>query len=202
VNSTLKRLVVIVAANLTAAVTLNASALIAPGTSCIDVTGQNSPCTASPTGSSQVQGADPTFNLTDPSVTNLGLFVVPGDVVLFESANGTLADQTTWSDVIHFEDVAGVAGSTATVYFDLDPGINLPPNFVLSTNAVGISENPVGTGGPGDFTTYTAGSAVYNVFSDSPCCEIPEVEKVPEPAAAGLLGMGLIAAFMLRRRTR
>jgi hypothetical protein len=135
-------------------------------------------------------------------VTNLGIFVVPGDAVLFETANGSLTDMSTWSDVVHFENLSSVPGSTAIVYFDLDPGIQLPPGFVLSANAVGIFEST--TKG---VTAYTAGSAVYNVASDcsGPSCEITEPGEggsVPEPATAGLLGSGLLGAFLLRRRFR
>jgi len=197
----LNRLSLVVAALLAAATAAYASTTLnAPGTPCTDITGNNAPCDASTLPSGAVRAPDPTFNLGDPSVINLGIYVVPGDAVLFETATGSLGDQSTWSDVVHFENLSNVFGSTAIVYFDLDPGVVLPPNFVLSANAVGIPEDSVNP-----FTVYTAGSAVYNVFSDcsGAGCEIPEPrEGVPEPATAGLLGSGLLGAFLLRRRLR
>src|SRR5579864_7362398 len=67
----------------------------------------------------------------------------------------------------------------------------LPPGFSLSTNAVGITETQTGVGSDAiDFTTYTAGSAVYQIHSDSPQNELPEpMEGTPEPATMGLLGL-------------
>ena len=165
------------------------------------MTGKNAVFGSSTPSSPGVPQQNFVFNLTDPSVANLGIFVVPGDVVLFETASGSLTDQSTWSDVVHFEDLPGVSGSTAAVFPDLDPGIVLPPGFALSANAVGIHEDLVK-----NFTVYTVGTpaaATYNIFSDcsGPGCEILEPgENVPEPATAGLVASGLLAAIRLRRR--
>jgi hypothetical protein len=196
----LTRRSLIIAVAFTAAITANATVSTTPGTPCSDITGENAPCTGTTPASAGILAADPVFNLADPSVTNLGIFVVPGDVVLFETADGNLRDQSTWSDVVHFEDLANGGGSSATVYPDLDPGIQLPLGFALSANAVGQFEDAVNPS-----TTYIAGSATYNIFSDcaGPGCEIPEPnEGTPEPATAGLLGSGLLAAFLVRRRFR
>jgi hypothetical protein len=194
------RLFLVVAVLFVAATTASAIVVTTPGTPCADITGENAPCTGNTPPSAAILAADPAFNLIDPSVTNLGIFVVPGDVVLFETANGNLTDQSTWSDVVHFEDLANGGGSSATVYPDLDPGIQLPPNFALSANAVGQLEDPAV-----NFTTYIAGTATYNIFSDcsGPGCEVHEPnEGVPEPATAALLGSGLVVAFLVRRRFR
>jgi len=143
-----------------------------------------------------VVAVDPVFNLLDPSVTDLKMFVVPGDVVLFETAAGSFTDRTTWSDLLHFE--TGPNSSIATVFPDLENGvIGLPLGFSLSANAVGILESPTDPS-----TQYVAGANVYNISSDcsGPGCEVFEPnEGVPEPASAGLLGLGFVAVLMLRR---
>jgi hypothetical protein len=196
----INRLPLVIAVLFLAAITANATVSTTPGTPCVDITGDNAPCTGTTPPSAAILAADPVFNLGDPSVTNLGIFVVPGDAVLFETANGNLGDQSTWSDVVHFEDSPNGGGSTATVYFDLDPGVILPNGFVLSANAVGQLEDAAASS-----SAYIAGSATYNIFSDcsGPGCEIPEPkEGVPEPATAGLLGSGLVAALLIRRRFR
>src|SRR5215831_2283829 len=123
----INRFPLIIAVVFLAAITASATVSITPGTPCVDITDENAPCTGNPTAA--ILAADPVFNLGDPSVTNLGIFVVPGDVVLFETATGNLTDQSTWSDVVHFEDLANGGGSSATVYFDLDPGVVLPKGF-------------------------------------------------------------------------
>jgi len=133
-----------------------------------------------------VTTVDPVFNLTDTSVTPLGMFVIPGDVIIFETSAGSINDISTWSDLLHFENVVG--GSTATVYSDADDsdgsGEGFPPGFPLS-NVTTIQE----TVPP---TVYVAGSNTYNVFSD-----FPET-TVPEPAMMGLFGVGLCGVFLLR----
>jgi hypothetical protein len=174
--------------------TINASFLL-PGTPC-PVGTAPAPCTA---------GSDPTFVLqNDPGVVVLGQFVVPGDVVLFETPNGSLTNTSTWSDVVEFSDLPNGGGSIATTFADAEgAGILLPAGFHLSLNAVGIQENPVGNGTDADFTTYTAGANVYQIHSDSPSAEIPEpMEGTPEPATMGLLGLGLTSVFLFRSRKK
>jgi len=195
----IKRCIGVVVFALIAAAIAPAEQLISPGTPCSDIVGQNAPCSGTVTNPTIAN--DPLFDLTsDPGVTDLGIFVVPGDVVLFETANGSLTDQGTWSDVLEFSDSATGRGSIATIFPDAEGvGVILPTGFSLSANAVGLPENPVGTGTDADFTTYIAGTATYQVHSDSPCCEVPEVET-PKPSSVVLLGLALAGIFVLGRR--
>ena len=70
-----------------------ATAAISPGTPCSDLQTAPGPCVAGTiTGSSGPSAlADILFDLiNDPGTLNLGIFVVPGDVVLFEHPGGSL----------------------------------------------------------------------------------------------------------------
>jgi hypothetical protein len=202
--------VILVAGLLTAAMASGSAVSFSPGIPCVDVVGNNVPCTGIPSTTALTNSNDPTFNLAnDPGVVALlgatggGIFVVPGDVVLFETTNGNLQDQSTWSDVVQFSD--GRGGSIATTFPDAEPvGILLPGGFTLSSNAVGFMETTTGTSSDStDFTTYVAGSATYQIHSDcTGACELSDVET-PEPSLMGLLGfgfVGLLAAVKLRSR--
>jgi hypothetical protein len=142
------------------------------------------------------------FNLVnDPGTVNLGIFVVPGDVVLFEHPGGSLTAPATWSDVVRF--TTGANSSSATILADGESGVILPPGFTLSGNAVSIVEVQTGTGTDADFTVYTAGSATYNVHSDAALNpEPPEpMEGTPEPSTLTLLiGGSLLLIGRARRR--
>jgi len=142
------------------------------------------------------------FNLVnDPGTQDLGIFVVPGDVVLFEHPGGSLTAPATWSDVVRF--TTGANSSNATMLADGETGVILPPNFTLSTNAVSIVEVQTGTGTDADFTVYTAGSATYNVHSDAALNpEPPEpTEGTPEPSTLTLLiGGSLLLIGRARQR--
>jgi hypothetical protein len=211
----MKPLLVTVIGLVLGAATVSATiAPFAPGTPCIDIVGNNVPCTANPTPTSS-SSQDPLFVLAnDPGTVPLLLptggpiFVVPGDVVLFESNVGVPSSTNTsfWSDVVRFSD--GPNGSIATTFADAENfGVILPPGFTLSLNAVGIQETLTGNGtDANDFTTYVAGSATYQIHSDcaGPGCELPEPnEGTPEPSMMGLLGFGfagIILASRLRSR--
>jgi len=183
--------------------------LIAPGTPCADIGIPTGPCMATPpsTGITSNVAIQALFNLVnDPGMTNLGMFVVPGDVVLFEHPPiGPVTNPpnpATWSDLLHFSNIAGVAGSTATIFADLENGVvGLPVGFTLSANARGIVETQVGTGTDADFTVYTAGTNTYQVHSDAALTPEPtdNPPDVPEPSTLFLMGGGLIAAATYQR---
>ncbi len=184
----------------------------APGTPCVDVVGNNVPCSATPPTATSSTSQDPLFVLpNDPGVVSLigatggGIFVVPGDVVLFESNPGvpSLTNTSFWSDVVEFS--TGRTGSIATTFPDAEGvGIILPPGFTPSLNAVGMQETLTGNGtDANDFTTYIAGSATYQIHSDcaGPGCELPEPnEGTPEPSMMGLLGFGFAGIVLTARR--
>jgi hypothetical protein len=182
-----------------------AAVLLPPGTPCSDL-GQPAPgpCDTGTTSSSTSRSAvaDVLFNLVnDPGTVNLGIFVVPGDVVLFEHPGGSLTAPATWSDVVRF--TTGANSSSATILADGESGVILPPGFTLSGNAVSIVEVQTGTGTDADFTVYTAGSATYNVHSDAALNpEPPEpMEGTPEPSTLTLLiGGSLLLIGRARRR--
>ena len=147
-----------------------------PGTPCVDVVKNNVPCTATgPVPTASITGNDPLFVLpSDPGVVPLlsaaggGIFVVPGDVVLFESSptQPSPTDTSLWSDVVEFSN--GRDGSIATTFADVEGfGVILPAGFTPSGNAVGIQETLVGNGtDANDFTTYIAGTNTYQIHSD------------------------------------
>jgi hypothetical protein len=149
--------------------------------------------------------ADPTFNLLlDPGTLSLGIFVVPGDVVLFEHAGGSLTTPSTWSDVVRFAN--GTNGSTATTFADGEAGPLLPPGFALSANAVSIVEVQTGKGDDTDFTVYnpSAGSVTYNIHSDAALTPEPfePTEGVPEPSTFLLAGGVLSLIGLTGKRVR
>ena len=169
-----------------------AAPLGSPGTPCSDL-GQTAPgpCLPPPPPSAGLSVpsslAAVIFDLlNDPGTVNLGIFVVPGDVVLFEHPGGSLTAPTTWSDVVRF--ATGANSSTATIFADGENGVILPQNFQLSANAVSIVETQTGTGTDADFTVYTAGSATYNVHSDAALTPEPgePTEGTPEPSTLAL----------------
>jgi hypothetical protein len=198
----LSRLSLILVVGFMSTMMLAPGATIGPGTPCTDIIDENAPCSSST--SSTATAKDPLFVLpSDPGLVHLPIFVVSGTVVLFETpTGGSLTDQTTWSDVVQFFDMPGVSGSFAQTFPDAEPvGILLPVGFMLSGNAVGVVETQTGVGtDAADFTVYTAGSATYQIHSDSPCCELPEpMEGTPEPSTMGLFGLGLAGVCALGR---
>ena len=192
-------LVVIIASTLAGVAT--AAVVVTPGTPCSDL-GQPAPgpCVAGSSSSSSASALAILFNLVnDPGTLNLGIFVVPGDVVLFEHANGSLSNPASWSDLVRF--TTGPNSSFATMFADGEAGTG---PFTLSANAVSIVETQTGTGTDADFTVYTAGSATYNVHSDAALTPEPvePMEGVPEPSTLTLFigGSLLLVGFARRRR--
>ena len=184
---------------------VRAQNLLLPGTPCADVGVPTGPCTAIPgpsIGSVTIQAV---FNLIfDPGDNNLGVFVVPGDVVMFEHPPVgplTPTQPSLWSDVVRFRNIPGVVGSTATIFADDETGVILPPGFFpLSANAVAILEVQTGTGTDADFTVYIAGSNTYQIHSDAALTPEPfEPGEAPEPSTLLLVAAGLGIAITQRR---
>jgi len=187
---------------------VSAAALLSPGTPC-PVGTVPAPCSATITsGTFSVSAEALNTNIaSDPGVTNLNAFVVPGTVVLCEqvSPNGCLSNsRTTWSDVVQFFDLPNGGGSAAQVYADNEAGVVLPAGFTVSANAVSLTEIQTGFGDDRDFTSYTPSTGTtYTIHSDcgGAGCEIPDPET-PEPSTLMLLGSGLAAAGLFHRRRR
>jgi hypothetical protein len=171
-----------------------------PGTPCSDINPTAAGPCLPPTITASA-AADVVFQLlNDPGTGNLGIFVVPGDVVLFEHATGSLTNPASWSDVVHF--ATGPNSSSATTFPDSETGPILPAGFTLSANAVSIIETQTGTGTDADFTVYTAGSATYNIHSDAALTPEPTEpgEGVPEPSTLALLAGGVLVLIARARR--
>jgi hypothetical protein len=182
-----------------------AAPLGSPGTPCSDL-GQTAPGPCLPPSTVSSSGAPSAlanilFDLVnDPGTLNFGIFVVPGDVVLFEHPGGSLTAPTTWSDVVRF--TTGANSSSATIFADGENGVILPAGFQLSANAVSIVEVQTGTGTDADFTVYTAGTATYNVHSDAALTPEPgePMEGTPEPSTLTLfIGGSLLLIGRARR---
>jgi hypothetical protein len=184
------------------------SAALLPGTPC-PVGTAPAPCSATVTsGTFSVSAQALNTNIaSDPGVTILNAFVVPGTVVLCESVspNGCLSSSpTTWSDVVQFFDLPNGGGSAAQMYADNEAGVVLPNGFTVSANAVSLTEIQTGFGDDRDFTSYTpSAGTTYTIHSDcgGAGCEIPDPET-PEPSTLMLLGSGLMAAGLFHRLRR
>jgi hypothetical protein len=207
------KIVLSLAVLLAVAVTVNGQQLALPGTPCADIGVPTGPCSATPIPSvSNAVGIQAVFNLLfDPGDNNLGVFVVPGDVVMFEHPPiGSLTNPNPrlWSDVVRFQNIAGRVGSTATIFPDDENGALLPANFFpLSANAVAIVETQTGQGTDVDFTIYTAGTNTYMVHSDAALTPEPPETVEPEPSTIWMLigGLALVAPRALKslaKRTR
>ncbi len=158
-----------------------------------------------------VFGSTPIFDTTGRPA-----LVQPGFVVLTEGRftdPNQIRDPRNWSDVTWFQPqgTANLA-NTAFLFSDSESGISdffLPPgakvaDILNAQNTVFLPEIDTGTGSDlVDFTNYTAGGAVYHIFSDAVQPELPEPpEGTPEPASFLLLGLGALclAGYGWRRR--
>jgi hypothetical protein len=128
----------------------------------------------------------------------IGLFPTPGDVRIFD-AQGVL------SDVLRFSTNAAI-GNNGIVFFysDILDGADAPadtgPPTAFNTNVVNLTE--VGnegangvvytpTAGQPGFSTISGFVSTFNVISDG---------RLPEPGSLALLGLGLAAFGITRRR--
>ena len=177
---------------------VTAAPIGSPGTPCSDLQTAPGQCTTSSGFGNSSALADIVFNLlNDPGTLNLGIFVVPGDVVLFEHSTGSFNNPASWSDLVRF--TTGANSSIATMFADGEAGTG---PFTLSANAVSIVETQTGTGTDADFTVYTAGSATYNVHSDAALTPEPgePMEGTPEPSTLTLFVGGVLLLIGRARR--
>jgi hypothetical protein len=135
------------------------------------------------------------------SVLPLPTTVSGGYVIVLENALGSIANQSTWSDVLIFGTTAvdGIlqGSSFATFAQLLSDGCAsgtegdrscFPSAALVQTfsNAVIVETAPP--------TIYQAGDNIYRIFSDAP------EAQVPQPMALVLLGFGLATVGALARR--
>lgn len=136
------------------------------------------------------------------SILSLPETVFGGYVILLESASGSLANQSTWSDVLIFGNTSsngilqGSQGFDATLIQLLSDGCAsgtegdrscFPSAALVQSfpNAVRVETAPP--------TIYDAGN-IYRIFSDAP------EGQVPQPMALVLLGFGLATVGAIARR--
>jgi hypothetical protein len=135
--------------------------------------------------------SDAQGNPSDVSnMVSIPVSVVSGFIVVLETG-GTLANPSTWSDVVEiFNNVSSTTGNLLQLFSgDGSFGASFIM-LVLDSPHVTIFENPLGTATTNP-SVYTAGGSVYNIFS---------APSVPEPATLALLGIGLAGIGFSRRR--
>jgi hypothetical protein len=132
------------------------------------------------------------------SILTLPSQVVAGFLILLENATSSHTDPTQWSDIVQFIDGGGGVATSLRLFSDGSP--SFPAAQALAGPNAFIVENQTGVGN--DFldstqfvSTFTGGTATYNIFSDSPVNE----SEVPEPASVTLLGLGFVALIGFHR---
>jgi hypothetical protein len=136
---------------------------------------------------------------TPSEVSNIVILpnmVTTGYVVLFETPAGSFSDSSTWSDVLAF------LGSGATNQAQLWSSGGFTPSFITavqsSSSIATLVETQTGTGNDFlDFTTFTAGPDVYNIYSAA-----PNVENAPEPASLAFGAVGMVCLGVTARRRK
>ncbi len=132
-----------------------------------------------------------TCDLIEGNLVNLPFIAIAGDVIL-RDPDGSVSDVARFfNNVLDTGSGTGL-GTQALVFSKIDagpdksagPDLGLPPPSSYSANAVNIFEAPDGIA-----TIYNGNGTIYSIYSD-----------VPEPAAAGLAGMGLLALWALACR--
>jgi hypothetical protein len=137
----------------------------------------------------------------DPSDVS-GIFALPnlvtaGYVILLETAGSLPADNTQWSDVLHFIDngqgsaitgqLLSAGCNNAAAPFSCFPTfatVNSVPNAFLIEAATGA-------------TVFSAGPNTYNIFMDAGAV----TATAPEPASV-LLGLSGFALLVLAKKTQ
>lgn len=127
-------------------------------------------------------------NGTPSEISNLYTLpanVSTGYIVVFENASGTLADLSTWSDVLKFGDGTGALGNTLQLFSG---------DAVTSALATIVRSSPTGTAieNADSFALYLADPNTYRIHSDNEMGG-----QVPEPSSLALAGTGLFGVGLL-----